>query len=658
MDRIHFIDDPDNSNQNNCFIEIMSGKFKEYDEDQILTCVTQLEDRWCLNRQGDRMIPLVSPFKQFYMDEQLDNSGLPIDLDIECVSEKHRRQSHMLCDIYHRAKQLELFDRDTEDINGNEFKIEGRINRLIDMLDDAYECVFRYARQFERINHPTMVPITPDSDHTRFRNTTLDMEDITPYQNLLLALLKATYELNYRRYKDHCCEQIKTADGHLTRAWKAVMPISNFVYSRAQKETNGAMWKDLTHKASHARDASRHLSECVDMQFPEITKNRHVWSFNNGIFVGKEKIPKTGMYESRFYPYDSKDYRCLDATLVSSKFFDQNFVDYSHIEDWYEIPTPVFQSIMDYQKFDDDVCRWMYVMGGKLCFDVGDLDGWQVIPFLKGVAMSGKSTIITKVFKKFYDADDVRTLSNNVERKFGLSSIYDGFMFIAPEVKSDMCLEQAEFQSLVSGEDISLARKYEKAKSVEWTAPGILAGNEVPNWKDNSGSVLRRILSWNFNKKVMNADPTLDDKLNAEIPTILLKCVRAYLEYSQKYSEQDIWNVVPEYFKSVQTQVAMITNSLQNFLASEKIKIEKTLYCPQKIFVQVFNQHCQENNLGRFKFNPDFYMGPFSTREIEVRTESKTYNGRVYPAQPFIFGLDVVQETLVDFGNGGGGGDY
>ena len=117
-------------------------------------------------------------------------------------------------------------------------------------------------------------------------------------------------------------------------------------------------------------------------------------------------------------------------------------------------------------------------------------------------------------------------------------------------------------------------------------------------------------------------------------------------------------NVVPEYFKSVQTQVAMITNSLQNFLASEKIKIEKTLYCPQKIFVQVFNQHCQENNLGRFKFNPDFYMGPFSTREIEVRTESKTYNGRVYPAQPFIFGLDVVQETLVDFGNGGGGGDY
>ena len=126
----------------------------------------------------------------------------------------------------------------------------------------------------------------------------------------------------------------------------------------------------------------------------------------------------------------------------------------------------------------------------------------------------------------------------------------------------------------------------------------------------------------------------------------MLKCVKAYLEYSHKYSDQDIWNVVPKYFKNVQTQVAMVTNSLQNFLASEKVKYGKDLFCPQKIFVQIFNQHCQENNLGRFKFNPDFYMGPFSSRDIEVRSEAKTYKGRAYPIQPVVFGLDIVEETL------------
>ena len=83
-----------------------------------------------------------------------------------------------------------------------------------------------------------------------------------------------------------------------------------------------------------------------------------------------------------------------------------------------------------------DFNNWMYVMGGRLCFAVNDIDTWQVIPFLKGIARSGKSTLITKVFRKFYNADDVRTLSNNVEKKFGLSSIYDAFMFIAPEVNT------------------------------------------------------------------------------------------------------------------------------------------------------------------------------------------------------------------------------
>jgi hypothetical protein len=198
----------------------------------------------------------------------------------------------------------------------------------------------------------------------------------------------------------------------------------------------------------------------------------------------------------------------------------------------------------------------------------------------------------------------------------------------------------------VSGEDVSVACKYEKAKSVEWKTPGILGGNEVPNWKDNSGSVLRRLLPWSFNKQVHNADPHMDDKLEKELPAILLKCVRAYLEFAQKYADKDIWNVVPAYFKNIQIQVAMVTNSLQNFLASEKIKYGPELFCPQKIFVQIFNQHCQENNLGRGKFNSDFYVGPFSSRNIKVVTEVKTYKGRAYPAQPFVIGLDVIDDNL------------
>ena len=94
----------------------------------------------------------------------------------------------------------------------------------------------------------------------------------------------------------------------------------------------------------------------------------------------------------------------------------------------------------------------------------------------------------------------------------------------------------------------------------------------------------------------------------------------------------------------------MVASTLHNFLESTSLVYGPELCCPQKIFVQVFNQHCQSNNLGRPKFNPDFYAGPFSSRDIEVRNATETYEGRIYPIQPFIYGLDVVKESL-EFGD-------
>jgi hypothetical protein len=489
-----------------------------------------------------------------------------------------------------------------------------------------------------------------DMDSSLFRCKTMDSvdeeDDASPYQRLLLYLLNKTYTQKMKRYKGQCCKQIETTDGHLTRAWKPVMEIKEFVYFYTQKEDKYDMWRNLTSKGGIVRDTVTHLSMCRDIQFPEIQKNRNVWSFTNGIYVGKEWCEDA--YTSRFYPYGSTEISNLDPTVVSCKFFDQEFPEENmNVADWQDIKTPVIQSVMEYQRFSPEVMCWMYVFIGRLCFDTNDMDAWQVIPFLKGIAGSGKSTIITKVCKRFYDSEDVRTLSNNIEKKFGLWSIHDGFMFISPEVKGDLALEQAEFQSMVSGEDVSIARKNEKALSMTWNVPGILGGNEVPSYRDNSGSVLRRLVTWNFARQVAQPDPQLDGKLEAEIPTILCKCIRAYLDYAGKYSKKDIWGVLPPYFKSIQAQVASVTNPLHNFLASDKVVYGPDKCIPQKLFVQIFNQHCQENVLGRCRFNEDIYAGPFSSREIDVRTGSATYRGKAYANQKFVHGVDAVEENCL-----------
>ena len=586
--------------------------------------------------RGDKSLALVNCFRLFFGTDELDQNGFPTHIDLDKIAEMHRRSQNSYVEILQHIRRESLGDTLSVDVNGDQLRIIDRIGRMIQYRSDAYDQVLLYERQLNRVNNPMVVQAD-----SRYMCSTIEdgSDDMNPYQELLLYLFNRTDKLCMRRYKGYCCQQIGQ-----TRAWKNVQTISEFVYENTQKETKFDMWRNLTAKSSNTRDAIKHLSECIDVQFPNVKKNRHVWSFRNGIFIGKTWNSKEDKYTHAFYPYDSQDFAMLDPTVTSCKYFDQDF-PVTKYRSWRDVPTPFMHSVMEYQRFPDEVCDWLYVFVGRLMFDVGEMDQWQVIPFLKGIARSGKSTIITKICKKFYDTDDVRTLSNNIERKFGLSSIYDGFMFISPEVKGDLCLEQAEFQSLVSGEDISIARKNEKALSLTWTTPGILAGNEVPGWKDNSGSVLRRIVTWDFVRQVQDADPKLEEKLNDEIPHIMLKCCWAYLEYSRLHADKDIWSVLPEYFKKIQNQVAMVTNALHHFLASEKIRYGADLICPQRIFVHAFNSHCSENNLGRFKFNQDFYAGPFSSRDITVKHQSGMYGGRPFKDQPCVVGLDIITDA-------------
>ena len=642
MEGTHYIDE--NVNVEATSMELWRNQIQTLTPDQLVQYLTYLETEWSIHTRSDSHVSFQLGYRKFFNPGDLDSTtGMPMRVDMESISLKQKREMELLSALFHRARALDVSDKEF----GEERKISERINSVIEQVDDAFQIVFRNTRIYERINNPTYAPNNPETDPSLFRCSTMGkVDDLSAYQQAIISVLDKTYKETIRRYKGQCCQQFKTSEGHNTRAWNTTMTIQDYVYSVAQKEINFDLWKNLTSKGAGFNDVIRHLENCNDMQFPEITKNRHVWSFKNGIFIGKRFVPDTGKFDCKFYTYESREFKCLDPTIVSCKYFDKHFEDYSKVDDWRDIPTPYLQSILDYQCFEKEVCDWVYIMGGRLCFDVNEMDGWQIIPFFKGIARSGKSTLITKVFKKFYESDDVKTLSNNIEKKFGLSSIYNAFMFIAPEVKGDLSLEQAEFQSIVSGEDVSIAVKHQAAISAEWTTPGVLGGNEVPNWRDNSGSVLRRLLPWNFAKQVKNADPTLEDKLDEEIPAILLKCIRAYLEYSQKFRNKDIWNVVPAYFKNIQKQVAMVASTLHNFLESTNIKFGEELKCPQKIFVQIFNQHCTANNLGKPRFNSDFYAGPFSSRDIEVRDHEDTYNGKFYSNQPFIFGLDVVSEEI------------
>jgi hypothetical protein len=643
----HFIDET--SNRDDAASAMWTNQIQTFSHDDVMKFLVQLEDMWKINDRDDIYLSYRIGYENFFTKDELTEDGLPVSIDISRVESKVKRMNERLCELYHRADTLNMMDIEDD----NDMKISVRVNRLLDQVDDAWQIVFRHARISERMNNPTYVPINPETDPSIFRISTINnIDELNPFQQGVLQTLKDLYRRQIRRYKGQCCVQIKTPDGAGTRAWKPVETIKDYVYGVAKKEVQFDLWKNLTARAPGHNDLIRHLENIKDMQFPEIKKNRHVWSFKNGIFIGKEFDSEKSdilnpYWRASFYTYESNEFKNLDQTIVSSKYFDQDFTDYSEIN-WRDIPTPFFDSVLNYQKFDKDVSEWIFAMGGRLCFDVNEIDKWQCIPFLKGVARSGKSTLITKVFRKFYCTEDVKTLSNNVERKFGLSAIMDGFMFIAPEIKGDLALEQAEFQSIVSGEDVSIAVKHEKAKSFEWTVPGILGGNEVPNWRDNSGSILRRVLTADFTKQVREADPTLDGKLEGELPCILQKCVRAYLEFAQKWPEKDIWNIVPKYFVDVQRQLATACSPLESFLSEPCIEFKPDKKCPLKFFKKKYSEF---HGVMHKTLNQDIWAGPFGSRDIKVvriaeptkyQSCDDTFPVMEQNGTEFIMGLDIV----------------
>lgn len=446
----------------------------------------------------------------------------------------------------------------------------------------------------------------------------MDGEDKTsPIQELILYMLDVVYSKGYSRYGQDCYERLLTSQGYDTRAWKRVCSIKELIYDATRKEIKKDQWLNLTHNRSNAQTVVDYMVQCSDSQFPVITKNRNVFSFKNGIYLTTTRaalgidieVDRCENAEERrrtlcdaFLPYGSQAYADLPPEVFACNYFDSFFPGemctdaYGRRDgDWYhDIPTPYLQSVFDYQAFDEDVCRWVYVFIGRLLYELNDYDSWQVIPYLMGQASSGKSTIVN-MCRSMFELCDVGVLSNNVERKFGIASFSDKYLFIAPEIKSDLQLEQAEFQSMVSGEPLQLAVKFQQAHTVDWKVPGILAGNEIPGWVDNSGSIGRRIVVFEFVRKVVDGDVELKHKLRREMPNIILKCNRAYHWAVKKCGADYIWNHLPEYFKRTRDNVAKDMDPLKDFLDSGRLVFDKDAYMPLEKLKLMFQQYCSEN---------------------------------------------------------------
>lgn len=561
-----------------------------------------IERMWGVSADDPFSFPHVNDI--YYLSAK--NIGFGSTMCVEAIEAKFSEHINQLVDLYNDLQKEGFMSLD--DVTCDSLQMKARVNRVMEVVYYARSI----ATSFKRVTDACDLSrdFRDNTDVSLFRFRAIDTTENTPYQNLLLFVLNYMYDNGYRRYNGDVYTPILTDDGHNTHAWKNVGSISDIVYGCAQKEVNYDQFLNFTHRSDSSRAVSEYLTHCKDSQFGGIEKDRRVFSFQNGIYFANDNT---------FIPYGKH----IPSSVVSSKFFNIPF-DTAHARSHEDIHTPLFDSIFTYQEITDDVRYWIYVFMGRLLYEVNERDGWQVIFFFQGQAGTGKSTIVN-VCKSFYSDEDVGILSNNIQRKFGLSDIVGKKMFIAPEIKRDFSLEQAEFQSMVSGDTMSIAEKFKKSLFVTWNVPGVLAGNETPDFIDNYGSIQRRIISVRFTKKVSNGDMMLGKKLNDEIGRILHKCNMAYIDAYSRFSKDDIWAHIPTYFVDNRNAMAAATNPLIHFLSSGVMSLDPENAIPEREFIQQFNAHCIANNYTKPRFNPDFYTGPFTQFGIVLKKNHTFY---------------------------------
>jgi hypothetical protein len=251
-------------------------------------------------------------------------------------------------------------------------------------------------------------------------------EKLSDAQRLILYLLDVCSERRYRKFGDSLFEPI-VVDNYNTHAYRRVCTIKTFVHDECKKEVQLDAFLQLTSKSNTASTIVTHLTDCTDFQLPRLERSRSHFSFRNGVYACEE---------DRFYRFDTDMARIPD-NLISARFFDCDAPDVFDM-DWRSIQTPNADKIFLDQGFNINEREWFHVFAGRMLYPIGHLDGWQCVPYLLGIAGSGKSTITDMLIGNFYERTDVGVISNNCEPQWVVGSIIDNFIWIAPEVKENL----------------------------------------------------------------------------------------------------------------------------------------------------------------------------------------------------------------------------
>ncbi|MEW5314996.1 MAG: hypothetical protein WDW38_006453 [Sanguina aurantia] len=303
----------------------------------------------------------------------------------------------------------------------------------------------------------------------------------------------------------------------------------------------------------------KYLTNYNEEELPVLKTDRDLISFSNGVV---ELL--TGL----FTPYQG-----LDPGGDMSKRVARHHIPHEYSG---ATETPLLDLVLDAQ-FDREVAEVLCALLGRAMFRVGQLDGWQVMPFLVGIGGTGKSMLMN-VTQNLFAPGAVGNLAAKREEVFGMANLLEKEVVFGRDMPAKMSasLPQEIMQSMTAGEGMEIPRKGLTAMNVVWTAPVVIAGNHMPDYTNTGNNVGRRIVTVRFDNVIKVPQEDLQQRIiDAELPNLLSRCLKAYSELRARSKEVGgFWNALPPLMREWRSRLTAATNKLDEYLSMDPAERE------------------------------------------------------------------------------------
>ena len=240
---------------------------------------------------------------------------------------------------------------------------------------------------------------------------------------------------------------------------------------------------------------------------------------------------------------------------------------------------------------------------------VQEMFGFYITPNLKAEAMfflvgrgsNGKSVMITileeLIGRKYRTAMSIQTLTTE---KFSTYSLIGTKLNVCNEEESKH-LRADKFKALVTGDTIQVEQKGQDPFPFRPTTKYLFASQNIPNFQEVDGGIMRRIKIIMFNRIFLNKDKDKDivDKLISELAGILQFAIdgaRRLKENNYNFSEPDqLLEALDEFEQELSSPIRFFK---ENYVIHEDKK-KNILFKSKKDLYSDYIKWCEEVNKGK-----------------------------------------------------------